>query len=302
MNGRTLFLGGDLGGSRTRLVAIDSSTNVIRRVERPGINWTTEASAHAEARLAEAVRALLDKASGGLHAATLAVAGVSPHGPFPVKSISRAMKHLNLNPELQVTSDLPFAFASATKEPSGLVLIAGTGAIAARVHHLKVERFVDGHGSIFGDEGSGYWIGRQAVKRALREADGRESASALGEMVADHFMVPLGSQWELIAACAQAPRAMVASLSRAVSELSLQGEHVAIEIIMQAADLLLGTLMALTPASDERLVLGGGVLAPGSEVRLRLDSALTERGLTAIDSGDAALRAAIEARNRHDSY
>ena len=66
----------------------------------------------------------------------------------------------------------------------GIVVIAGTGSVALG---WDGERFArsGGHGFLLGDEGSAYWIGREAVRSALRfeeQAGGsecRRSAEAI---------------------------------------------------------------------------------------------------------------------------
>ena len=60
-------------------------------------------------------------------------------------------------------SDLEVAFAAGTPEPDGTVLVAGTGATAGAVTGHRLTRTADGHGWLLGDDGSGFWLGREAV-------------------------------------------------------------------------------------------------------------------------------------------
>ena len=46
-----------------------------------------------------------------------------------------------------------------------------------------------GWGYVLGDEGSGYWIGRAALRAVLREADHRGPATVLTPMLLEHFGV-----------------------------------------------------------------------------------------------------------------
>ncbi|MFC9686140.1 hypothetical protein ACFTZL_41170, partial [Streptomyces sp. NPDC056948] len=49
---------------------------------------------------------------------------------------------------------------------------------------------VDGDGWLLGDDGSGFWIGRAAVRAALRMADGRGAPTVLAELVGRELGVP----------------------------------------------------------------------------------------------------------------
>src|SRR2546423_1431280 len=46
-----------------------------------------------------------------------------------------------------------------------------------------------GWGHILGDEGSGYWIGRRALRAIVRQADGRSEPTVLTGRVLAHFGV-----------------------------------------------------------------------------------------------------------------
>lgn len=88
-----------------------------------------------------------------------------------------------------VGGDVDVALAAAPGAPAdGLVLIAGTGAIAARIAGRRRVAVCDGHGWLLGDEGSGYWLGNRAVRAALEALDGRGPWTALVPRVAAHFL------------------------------------------------------------------------------------------------------------------
>src|SRR5436305_8154 len=60
---------------------------------------------------------------------------------------------------------------------------AGTGAGAAVIDDGALVRRADGYGWLVGDEGSGVWIGTEAVRAALRAYDGRGAPTTLAESV-----------------------------------------------------------------------------------------------------------------------
>jgi glucosamine kinase len=72
---------------------------------------------------------------------------------------------------VHVTGDADSARAGAFLGAPGVVVIAGTGSMASGWNGEGSAR-AGGHGFLLGDEGSAYWIGRAAVRAALRWQDG----------------------------------------------------------------------------------------------------------------------------------
>jgi N-acetylglucosamine kinase-like BadF-type ATPase len=72
---------------------------------------------------------------------------------------------------VHVTGDADSARAGAFLGAPGVVVIAGTGSMASGWNGQNSAR-AGGHGFLLGDEGSAYWIGRAAVRAALRWEDG----------------------------------------------------------------------------------------------------------------------------------
>ncbi|KAM3528158.1 hypothetical protein MY4038_006002 [Beauveria bassiana] len=112
--------------------------------------------------------------------------------------------NLKIGAGLEVTTDidlLPVASASEETVESAVVLIAGTGSIAMSFRKengafVRSSR-AGGWGHLLGDDGSGYSIGREALRLALRESDvcamrkyasaPAQTTSQLARAVFDHF-------------------------------------------------------------------------------------------------------------------
>src|SRR4051794_889639 len=85
--------------------------------------------------------------------------------------------------------ELPgIAFASATPAPSGTVLIAGTGTVATRITDGVITATAGGLGWLLGDEGSGFWLGRAAVRATVEFLSGRADAPVLASLVIRHLV------------------------------------------------------------------------------------------------------------------
>jgi len=74
--------------------------------------------------------------------------------------------------------DSTTSFLGALGEARGAVIAAGTGVVTLAVGASAIAR-VDGWGSLIGDAGSGYWIGREALDAVMRDLDGRGPATSL---------------------------------------------------------------------------------------------------------------------------
>jgi N-acetylglucosamine kinase-like BadF-type ATPase len=132
-------------------------------------------------RLHDALRAALDDARirAGLPEQTVFAAVVAGVSGYRGRVYGRA-------PELPaerfiLMHDAPIALAGALAGEPGVAVISGTGSVIyARDAHGNAQT-LGGWGFLFGDEGSAFWIAREALALLMRAHD--EGASALtGEM------------------------------------------------------------------------------------------------------------------------
>ncbi len=86
--------------------------------------------------------------------------------------------------EVAVIDDGLAGFFGAMNGQDGVTLSIGSGAVAVGGRR-GVFSHADGLGHIFGDEGSGYWLGKHALERALATRQGRENDPMLLEFLAD---------------------------------------------------------------------------------------------------------------------
>ncbi len=159
------FLGIDGGGSKTTFLLEDSSGRELARLETGPSNWLSTSSDEVRESLATGIAKLPtvpDVACGGF-------AGAGR--PAGVAFYRGCLESLLPQTRVLIESDAFISYIGAIGIQPGILLIAGTGAIAiARTNEGTMIR-VGGWGPVFGDEGGGYWIGREAVSAALRAHD-----------------------------------------------------------------------------------------------------------------------------------
>ena len=132
----------------------------------------------------------------------------------------------------EVVGDEVIALDGAFKGGPGILQIAGTGSNCIGRAPNGARESAGGWSSRLGDEGSGYWIGLHAVRRALNAYD-REEPTRILETV--------GGIWgtktieELVNLGDSSPGPDFAALAPAISKLAEEGDAVAAGVLQQAA-------------------------------------------------------------------
>jgi N-acetylglucosamine kinase-like BadF-type ATPase len=165
-------------------------------------------------------------------------------------------------------SDAIAALAAGTGAGPGVALIAGTGAVAVAINRNGQRSWSGGWGYLLGDEGSGYWIGLQALRAAARAEDGRGPATVLRGQILRRFTVPDMRAIFPRLYGEEITRPDVAGLAPLVLAVCEAGDRVATAIVESAADelsLLAESACAAAGFQDtcERVIVPtGGVLRP----------------------------------------
>ncbi len=192
-----------------------------------------------------------------------------------------------------LTGDVVTAHAGALSGGPGVVLAAGTGAIALAVTETGATRQVDGWGHHFGDAGGGYWIGSRGLDAAMRAHDGRGAATAL----ADRAAAVLGDLDGIAEAIYPRPDAvrLVAAFAREVLALA-PSDETARAIVTEAAGQLAATIVAAArlwpPGSVVPVSYTGNLLADptlSQALATRLPEAVSLRASLTDDTDGAAL-------------
>lgn len=117
---------------------------------------------------------------GQLDAAVLAVAGTD------TPSVARHVR-AERSREWIVVGDVVGAWATATGAQPGVGVIAGTGSNVLGVGRDGGSWRAGGWGHLLGDEGSGYWLGLESIRAALRDREASGPATALSDAVVEFF-------------------------------------------------------------------------------------------------------------------
>lgn len=173
---------------------------------------------------------------------------------------------------IKAESDAVAALASGAFGGPGLALISGTGCVTFSQNSLGKQMVCGGWGYLLGDEGSGFWIGLQAIKAAIRAQEGSGPATLLKELVMKCLGVSEMRQAQARIYNELISRPEIARLTPLVMELAQAGDLVAGYIVTQAAAELFLLVKAacqqagFTQAREKIIVPNGGVMHPDTPV------------------------------------
>jgi N-acetylglucosamine kinase-like BadF-type ATPase len=152
---------------------------------------------------------------------------------------------------VSVTHDAKIALAGALEGEPGIIVVAGTGSIAYGENPHGEAARAGGWGYVYGDEGGGFDIARQAVRAALREYEGWGPRTALAPAIVELTGAENPNDALHLLYTAEWPRSRVAEFAMAVDRIAGEGDPVAADILRQAAQQL-----ALLAASVRRQLWG----------------------------------------------
>ena len=192
----------------------------------------------------------------------MGIAGVDrPHDQAVVLDV---LRRLGFRERVRAVNDAVIALYAGAPQRFGVVVLAGTGSIAYGAARDGRMARSGGYGSLLADEGSGYWLGHQALRASVRALDGRGPATRLQAL--SFAAIDAQSMGDVVKRVYEEalPKHRIAALAPLVEEARLAGDAVAEEIVRQG-----GAELALAAASVARQLGFGGepypvVLAGGA--------------------------------------
>jgi len=224
-----VVLGIDGGGTRTRASIIEGE-RVLAHAESGSIKRLRVGAKASEANLRALLKEVYAQAGvSGVSAASVGVASASMPG---VKEWILAVFQDFGVERSEVVGDEVIALDAAFHGGPGILQIAGTGSNTVGRAPDGSRESAGGWSSRLGDEGSGYWIGVNSVRRALHAHD-REQPTQILRKVGEIWGTP--NLADLINLGDSTPGPDFAALAPAISELALAGDPVAKAVLAQAA-------------------------------------------------------------------
>ena len=272
-------LGVDAGGTRTVCAVADLDGRVVSLSRSTGANLQSLGAAGVESVLGDLIATARAQAPGlQPEAICLGMAGVDR--PSDAVVIEGIASRLVPGAQTVVVNDALIALEAGLPGAPGVVLISGTGSIAFGRNASGRAARAGGWGYVLGDEGSGYWLGRQALRSVVRFADGRGEETLLTQPVLAHYGVTVaGELVQKIAAEGPNPSG-IAQLAKYVGAAAQAGDQMARDLITEAAaDLALAAASVARRLllNDPAVLLAGGTLLGVGELQLQTSEEITRR-------------------------
>ena len=281
-------LGIDAGGTKTVCLLADDRGHVVAEARRGGANLQAVGELEVEKVLHEVMEEALGDGTITPAAICLGIAGVDrPNDSAVVRGI---MKRIGYKARIVIVNDALVALEAGAPGQPGVVVISGTGSIAYGRDAKGQAARSGGWGYVLGDEGSGYWIGRAALRAVLREADRRGPATILSSLLLKHFGVAQAQGLIHQVYNTNLKPAAIGALATCVQSAFSQGDQVALGILRGAANeleasalsvarrleligepfvfILAGGIFRAVPWLEQELERRLPVAAPASRVRL----------------------------------
>lgn len=279
-------LGVDGGGTSTRVAALDLNGRLLGFGRSGPSNYDDVGVEMAQANIEAAVKAsgtanTLDRRQ--CRAVFLGMAGVVSAADHA--AIHGIAERLGLAPRsnIGVDHDCRSALAGGLAGRPGIVQILGTGS-SSYGHNAAGEAWMaGGRGHLISDEGSGCWLGIQAMRAAVMAYDGRlAQETVLLPLVCTHLGI--GHMDEILHRLyvQGMTRSEMAALGPVVVEAARNGDGVAASLLQRGAEEVADCIWAVArrlhmDSGPCEVCLVGGLIQAGGVVTERMEHAIQAR-------------------------
>ncbi|MDQ0862320.1 BadF/BadG/BcrA/BcrD ATPase family protein [Bacillus sp. V2I10] len=283
MNNSTFpLLAVDGGGTKTLAVVTDSTGKVMGIGRSNASNYQVAGIEEAKNALIVAIEEVLIKICKKdqitFQTGVFALAGIDTSEDRDIvhRIIINACIQCGINIEkIIIENDALSTLIGATSNRPGALVISGTGSIAF-AHNGKGEYVrAGGWGHKVGDEGSGYWIGKEAIRSILMMSDGRGPNTILRDKVLKALSLPTVEALYNWIYGANDSVDTISEIAQIVEVSRREGDSVSHTILDAASDelfLLLFAVMEKTLNTHENntIILQGGILKHNQYIQKRL--------------------------------
>lgn len=265
--GMALYLGIDAGGTKTDCAVsngaelLGQSSGDSCKLARVGREKARENLLAVIERAAEAARVL----PRDIQHVCIGMAGASL--PEAVQWAQETIRQITPHAVIYVAGDHVIAHRAAFGTSHGVLVISGTGSIAFGRNQSGETARAGGWGPSISDEGSAFWVGKEAVAVALRAYDRGEMNDLLNTIARCWKIAP-----EEVVRMANASEPRFAELAAPVADVAEKGDAIAREIAQRAGKALAGLAGAVISRLWPKggivpVALAGGVLQGSAVVR-----------------------------------
>jgi len=283
-----LIIGVDGGGTKTAVqiasVGQDGSIEILGEGYGGPSNVRAVGAAHAKTNLDVAIDAAhraADTAAVTVDYAVLALAGSSLSDVQEV--VGEWAGQRGLAEHVDIVHDAEPVLTVCVRHGRGIGLIVGTGSVAMGMNSTGEQTVIGGWGHLFGDQGSGFDLGRRALAAVASAADGIGAETMLSDEIIRRLQVDDPRKIARKLSLAVDVRQEIAALAPFVINAAIGGDDVAAGIVdagaAAAAALVAATASRLKLGNNAPLALAGGIVCSGDFFRDKLLGQLKTLGI-----------------------
>ena len=242
------YIGIDGGGTKTAVAIGKKDGVVLKTIEKSGCSHKSIGIDEVVKLIVNCVKEILQSVNANMDQCAGCCIGLPCYGETPdadVEITAKLKEALSPIP-LCIVNDAVVGWAGSLECSEGIHLVAGTGAIAYARSNDGREARSNGWSEFFSDEGSCYWIGKQAMSLFAKEADGRKPKGALYDIVKKELNLRNDLEFIDVIEQTYAPyRHKVASFQIFAKEAALAGDVEAKNLYIKAAQCLADSANAI---------------------------------------------------------
>ncbi len=259
------IIGIDGGGTQTVGYLADENQKLMQKEKVGPTNYHSVGIKKVKKNLKMLIENLCEKSKIKVEDVTFVSSGIAGVDRPEDKALLRnILKQLDYDFKIIVNNDVKTALTNAHGEQKGIMLVCGTGSIAAGVNGKNNFVRVGGWGHLIGDEGSGYKIAIKMLQKIMKSFDGREKSTELTELVLKELGIEEPLEILDYVYNPEISKENIADLTPLLFEAIRAGDDIAREIVDNAADNLLEMVKTVIgklklSEKDQIISLSGGV-------------------------------------------
>lgn len=281
----------DGGGTKIDVVLFDETGHIIRRNVSPGGSALDIGIEEAQKRYIESLRPVVQNAPGKIAAIYGGIAGV-----LLVGDIYSELTHRIIDTEsTRFAGDSCNLISGTLGHGDGCGMVCGTGSALFVRKEGQPLRHIGGKGYLIDTGGSGFELGRDALKMALRSVDERCGKTVLTELLEKRLGQPVNDS--IIPMLHWGGQAYIASFAPVVFEGRRLGDEISTEIFEHHSSLLAELTFVAEKYFDEdfSVAMGGGIVNNFPEYTEAIVKKSSPRAKMILQNAPPVFGAAVEA-------
>ena len=228
-------IGIDGGGTRSRAIAVSVDGDFLGEVSVGPLHYITTSPGKFRASLADIIQQFSDEHGLGSAAEQTVVGTASLFTSLDPAEAANVCGGLLPADRLTVVGDVVTALYGATLGAPGLLVVSGTGSIAAAMDDEGQCHTTGGLGpAIGGDPGSAHWIASEVLLHASVESCNGTESTGLTDLVCRYFSIPEFQQLVPAIYSEVEPAKRLAGLSHFIAASELKGQPFWLSILRRA--------------------------------------------------------------------